>query len=349
MSTFQSNGDRRSISTLRDAFKKLLDATERQPLTICGVWDISDAKSEGEIRLGLLTQLGKHASPLLERGLNVVSFPCQLYNTDEASIEILKRAAPLPEINVPSIVMVNVAKITEGQNGRRKDHLFVAVTKHDRIVFGYAAEESAILDQVLPHLKALFVFRVPEAWDRHAHFRSRTVLPLVIALLASGLLSLKTNTEQTEDYLHLLDEVPLGNARELLHVAPVEHSLAWWPDMFGGDQKPHNIKTAIDQYHPILEGLSFGDILLVRFGEGKEHEVVYGESLQSAKDHAKPALTIASSGYYFPNAEQVHYLDIMCFGDSAYEYFDCPKVGTPMVIRHQAKKAPAKAAATAEA
>lgn len=281
------------------------------------VVDVTDPNSSSELKAALLTQRRRaRVRAPIEEQLILAS---GLYNTHNAGFQLLKAAQPVDAVAHPDpLVILNVAEIAEAEDGRRKDNLVVGVSRFGTLIVGYAAEHSPILDPVLPFIDELFVFHTPPEWDRHQTFRSRNVLPRV----AAGLLV------QSSTLLERLEQVELSQAREKLRIVAANRAKAGWFDGFGQEQDPeraYNLKSAYTAAQFEEEsGVRHGDTVEVLLNGEKTAEALYARSLQASEAPGDLILCQGSSGYTDREGREIRFLDLMAYGESAFEALGRP-------------------------
>jgi hypothetical protein len=299
------------VEALQSATAAIREFTQRGHLLVNKIVDINESQSAGEINIALWTALAKNN--LAHIGTHDTHFACGAYRVDQAAMELQKRLLPLDTMQYPaSLAIVNVAQIAEASGGRRKDHVWVGVTKAGGLAVGYAAPNSPILDRVLSELTGLWEFNTPASWDEGRHFRTRDVLTKV----AAGLIA-----DSSEVLDHLI-EFGMGRAaREHFAIRPFDATHAWWPDSIGWER--YNIKTGFDVRSDLVTSLKPGDKVRVRFGEGEEHLGTFALSLQESNKPLELVFCHASSGYEDGKGE-AHFCDLMVYGGNAYSQLGHP-------------------------
>lgn len=299
---------------LSTRIRELLTSVRQNRLLVQTITDINEDQSRNEVLVALWSGLRQHGLGWL--GTHEAHFAIGAYRVHQCALELLKRLFPLDTMEYPdTLAIVNVAQIAEADGGRRKDRVWLALTKEGRLALGYAASDSPILDLILPGLSGLWEFDTPREWDEGRHFRTRDVL----TKLAAGLLA------QDQDCVVLprLKPVALDNARNHFEIATYDPALAWWPDTIGW--KPYNIKTGYSTRHPFVQSLKPGEEVDIRFGQhSTPRRAVYAHSLQQSGKQGGLVFTHASSGYRLPGEDPVHFLDVMFYGGNAYFEFECP-------------------------
>lgn len=282
----------------------------RSGILVRWVVDVTDPNSSSELKLAAHTRRREFElnTPILEQ----VILPCGLYNTHNAAFSLLKAAQPVPAIHYPeSLVFLNVAEIAEQEDGIRKDHLVVAVSKSGALIVGYAAERSPILDQVLPYLDELYTFQTPAEWAKHQTFRSRNILPRV----AFGLIA------QDATVLQGLTRIELDAARDQLGITHAKRECAGWFDGFGQEldrERQYNLKTAFEPRQIESQDVRYGDTVEVVIEGEVVAEALYARSLQASDSPGKLILCQGSSGYIDREGIEHRFLDLMAYGASAY-------------------------------
>ncbi len=285
------------------------------------VTDINEAQSAGEVRRAFRTAL-------FHAGLKTFRTSpehCAIgaFNTHQAAMETQKAAFPIECLRGrPTVVLVNVAEIAEAEGGRRKDHVWVGVAPHNRLLIGYVAPGSPLLSRTLPGLKGLWEFETPEPWDRNKHFRTRDVLPRV----AAGILANDAHV------MELLRPLGSSKAAERFGISGYDPTRAWWPDEIG--RGPFNIKTGWDTRDPLVQALRPGDRLRACFSARDPLVATFAHSLQSSGKRNEWVFCHASSGYDMgpEHGGEIHFCDLMLYSGRAFKHAGQPEEDEKLTI-----------------